>query len=111
MYVVTDPHDATGRTYRLPTESDVRAAERAAQALSASSDAGERVFQIPDGKKINYRGFFNIVLYGMTTWGDLFSPRQKLILTTLNQFVHKAGERIAGETEKGLAMRCRRVSL
>lgn len=102
--VVTVSEDSKGRTYRLPTDLDVRAAGRAAQALSRRLPTQVDGFsQIPDGKLNHLRGFFNIVLYGMTTWGDLFSPRQKLTLTTLNQFVHKAGKHIANESEKGLA--------
>src|SRR5262249_40461815 len=42
---------------------------------------------IPDGPVNHLRGFFNIVLYGNTTWGDLFSPRQLLSLTTLCELV------------------------
>jgi len=28
-------------------------------------------------------GTFNVPIYGMSRWGDLFSARQKLVLTTL----------------------------
>ena len=104
MCVVTVRDDVSGRTYRRPTESDVRAATFAARALARRVPKQANGFsQVPDGKLNHLRGFFNIVLYGMTTWGDLFSPRQKLILTTLNECVHKAGERIAKESEKGFA--------
>ena len=42
---------------------------------------------IPDGQINHLRGFFNIVLYGMTEWGDIFSPRQALTLTTFARLV------------------------
>jgi adenine-specific DNA methylase len=104
MCVVTVSDRVVGRTYRPPTELDIYAAESAAKALSRRhSTQADGFSQIPDGKLNHLRGFFNIVLYGMTTWGDLFSPRQKLTLTTLNQFVHKAGERIRKESDAGLA--------
>ncbi len=32
-------------------------------------------------------GTFNVPLYGMTTWGDLFTARQKLALVTLSRLV------------------------
>src|SRR5262249_39640551 len=35
------------------------------------------------------RGFFNVVLYGMTTWGDLFSPRQALALSSFAGLLSK----------------------
>ncbi|WP_038382718.1 DUF1156 domain-containing protein [Bradyrhizobium elkanii] len=100
MCVVTVRDGVSGRTYRLPTKSDVRAADLASQALARRLPTQVNGFsQVPDGKLNHLRGFFNIVLYGMTTWGDLFTPRQKLTLTTLNQCVHKAGERLAQEAE------------
>jgi putative DNA methylase len=104
MCVVTVLESTTGRTYRLPMQSDVRAADEAAKALGRRLPTQVNGFsQIPDGKLNHLRGFFNIVLYGMTTWGDLFSPRQILTLTTLNQLVHRAGQLIRKESDKGLA--------
>jgi adenine-specific DNA methylase len=104
MCVVTARSNTTGRTYRLPADRDVRAADRAALALTERLPTQTNGFsQIPDGKLNHLRGFFNIVLYGMTVWGDLFSPRQKLTLSTLNNLVHKAGQLIRKESEKGLA--------
>lgn len=100
--VVTVRDGVTGREYRSPVESDIRAAESAASELRRRpATDGNGLSQVPDGKLNHLRGFFNIVLYGMTTWGDLFSPRQKLSLTTLNQLVHGAGKRVAesGDSE------------
>jgi adenine-specific DNA methylase len=103
MCVVTVRTGCPGRTYRLPISADARAAQRAAHQLQdAVCNRLGGVPTVPDGKLNHLRGFFNIVLYGMTTWGDLFSPRQKLTLTTLCRLVKEAGERISRQTEKGL---------
>lgn len=102
--VVTLHENSPGRTYRVSTATDVKATQMAARALQerlrSNSDA---IPPIPDGKLNHLRGFFNIVLYGMTTWGDLFSPRQKLTLMTLSRLVRTAAELIAKESDKGFA--------
>src|SRR5262249_20161348 len=35
------------------------------------------------------------VLYGMETWGDLFTPRQQLSLTTLSRLARMVGEQLS----------------
>ena len=103
MSVVTVRSDASGRTYRLPTDSDVEDAQMAATRLQDTSrnwSSGTPL--VPDGELNHLRGFFNVVLYGMTTWGDLFTPRQQLTLTTLCRLVLEAGEKISEQSEKGL---------
>ncbi len=105
MCVVTVRDDVSGRIYRQATESDVLAASEAADALAKRllcSQAG--ISEIPQGELNHLRGFFNIVLYGMTKWGDLFSPRQLLTLTTLTRFVRAAGELIDKDSENGIGI-------
>lgn len=79
-----------GRQYRLPTEHDLRAVAGASAELEKrKKNPGtlKDVTLVPDGEINHLRGFFNIVLYGITRWGDLFSPRQALALTTLCEIV------------------------
>ena len=81
-----------GRLYRLPTAHDLKAVDAAVVALERKSkEPGSLrdVPLVPDGEINHLRGFFNIVLYGNTTWGDLFSPRQLLALTTLCELVRE----------------------
>jgi len=105
MCVVTSRSDASGRTYRLPIEQDILSTELASRALSVLGSTGANgLSRIPDGKLNHLRGFFNIVLYGMTTWGDIFSPRQKLTLSTLTELVQKAGGEILRESDKEFAV-------
>lgn len=85
--------DVPGRKYRVPSEQDQRSAENAALKLGQLDQVEEADMPVrPDGKLNHLRGFFNVVLYGMETWGDLFSPRQLLALNTLSRLVCEAGE-------------------
>lgn len=88
--VVASNSRGSGRLYMTPTSTDTDAAIAAAQELKrrVSEYVGD-VSMVPDGQLNHLRGFFNVVLYGMTTWGDLFSPRQALGLTTLVRLLQK----------------------
>ena len=44
--------------------------------------SGDLAAGVPNEELNHLRGFFNVVLYGMRTWGIFFSPRQKLSLAT-----------------------------
>lgn len=88
--VIASNRAGSGRLYLSPTESDKEAA------LGASVELSRRIANhkgtlslVPDGELNHLRGFFNVVLYGMTTWGDLFSPRQALGLTSLVQLLQQ----------------------
>lgn len=79
-----------GRAYRLPTNEDLRAVLAAGKELERrkkSTGTLRDIPLVPDGEINHLRGFFNIVLYGITTWGDLFSPRQMLAMITLCELV------------------------
>src|SRR5271166_2569770 len=88
MCVITTQSHSSVRTFRLSTESDLRAVQTASRELKKLLTAHQGSDSlIPDGKLNHLRGFFNVVLYGMGTWGDLFTLRQKLALVTLIRFV------------------------
>lgn len=81
---------SNGRHYRQPGIHDLRAVAIARDELAsrrANPGSLRDVPLVPDGEINHLRGFFNIVLYGITTWGDMFSPRQTLALTTLCELV------------------------
>lgn len=86
--VIASNGNVPGRLYVDPTPQDTGAALGSAEELKrqVSNYIGEMSL-VPDGELNHLRGFFNVVLYGMTTWGDLFSPRQSLGLTTLVKLV------------------------
>jgi putative DNA methylase len=83
-----------GRRYRIPVDHDHAAFRAAYSKLNKclSEAIGGRAL-VPDEKLNHLRGFFNVILYGMTTWGDVFTPRQKLILVTLVRLVNQVGEK------------------
>jgi len=97
--VATSRAGHPGRFYRMVTHEDEAAARAASAELSQRLEmhSGDLAL-IPDGQLNHLRGFFNVVLYGMTRWGDMFSPRQALALTTLVRMVNEAGEHPTNET-------------
>ena len=51
---------------------------------------------IPDEELPLMSGVFNVPLYGMHTWGDLFNVRQKLALITFAEKVRAAHQQDGG---------------
>lgn len=79
---------APGRHYRIPTERDydpVRSAQaRVAKMIDEWERGGKRgLCPVPDEPLPLMSGTFNVPLYGMHCWGDLFTARQKVALATL----------------------------
>jgi len=75
-----------GRVYIAPTiEHEVASAE----ANPEWKPAGDIPTRMTGG---------NCTPYGMTTWGDLFTPRQLLALTTFSDLVHEAIVRVKGDS-------------
>jgi adenine-specific DNA methylase len=96
--VVTTRPGTTGRFYRLPTDRDLTATAGAAKELERLKsnpplrDAKEHLSPVPDDAiSLNELRRISVPIYGMERWGDLFSPRQALALTTLSKLVRKVG--------------------
>lgn len=101
---------ATARTYRLPTERDERAVRAAGSELDRRLKAQNTlggISLVPDGEVNHLRGFFNIVLYGITKWRQIFSPRQLLSLTTLSEIVRDLPDKELSEDDPQLALAIR----
>jgi len=82
--VMTHPGEQ-GRHYRLPTERDLAAVRAAAAELERRKAAhtGE-LSLVPDEEiSMNEIRRISVPLYGMATWGDIFSPREALVIVTL----------------------------
>ncbi|HEY80241.1 MAG TPA: hypothetical protein G4O05_04090, partial [Caldilineae bacterium] len=86
----------TGKFYRLPTQADLEAYMAAERALA---EKRQRLAQawgmdpVPDEPLRRVPvvfGVINVWIYGMTTWGDLFNPRQQLALITFAKKVRQA---------------------
>ncbi len=93
--VVTLRPGERGRHYRLPTEADYaavrRAQERVAEILAEWERGGRQgLCPVPDEPLPLMSGTFNVPLYGMNTWGDLFTARQKVALVGLGRVLSGA---------------------
>ncbi|MDX2242239.1 MAG: DUF1156 domain-containing protein [Leptolyngbyaceae cyanobacterium bins.302] len=91
-----------GRIYRLPTQIDVDACLKAQALLSKKIQSlpvgGDKESLIPDEpvpQKNRHRAVGSqLPLYGFQNWGDLFTSRQKLALTVLQDAVRDAYRKI-----------------
>lgn len=80
----------TGKSYRAPTEDELHQAERSrADYLKLKVEDGLRIATIPNEELNHLRGFFNVVLYGMKRWGDLFNPRQAILMATITELIRQ----------------------
>ena len=91
--VVTLKPGETGRHYRLPTAADYAAVRRAQERLAGILDDWERggrqgLCPVPNELiSRNELRRISVPIYGMTTWGDLFTARQKVTLMTLVRLI------------------------
>lgn len=105
--VVTTRDDEQGRFYRLPSETDVRATQNAAIHLEHREAAHRGDLSLvpdePTPSNDGHRAVASVVIYGMTRWGDIFSPRQLFMLTTIVRLVQQAGQSIAEKSNGDMA--------
>jgi len=90
--VVTLRPNQKGRHYRLPTEADYAAVHEAQARVSNLLEEWERggkqgLCPIPDEPLPLMSGTFNVPLYGINTWGDLFTARQKVALVGFTRLI------------------------
>ena len=95
--VVALKSNETGRHYRLPADSDYAAANAAQHRLAEVLREWERggkqgLCPVPDEPLPLMSGTFNVPLYGIKTWGDLFTARQKMTLIKLAQAISTSTE-------------------
>jgi adenine-specific DNA methylase len=77
--VLTHP-DRRGKTYRLATEEDITVYNETEKALAIKRKQLVDEWgmdPVPDEELPLMSGTFNVPLYGMNRWGDLFNIRQK----------------------------------
>lgn len=92
LAVVTVNPGEQGRHYRLPNDRDYAAAFRAQQRVvnllgEWESNGNQGLCPVPDEPLPLMSGTFNVPLYGMNSWGDVFTARQKVVLLALIQIV------------------------
>jgi adenine-specific DNA methylase len=79
------------RDFRPPTDQDYKSLAGAAQKILSleSENGGSLVPDEPLSRVPVTFGVINVWYYGVATWGDLFSSRQKLVLATLVSYVRR----------------------
>ena len=80
---------SNGRVF-LPPTADI-------EKVAFSAEPSER----PSATISHWPGRTNVVEYGMTTFGDLFTDRQAVVLSTLSDLVHEAREEIEKDALAG----------
>jgi adenine-specific DNA methylase len=80
------------RSYRLPCSADVGACDAAAAELAKRKQEWRGRFSLVPDEKISLNEIrrLSVPLYGMTEWGDIFTPRQALALSTFATLVRQA---------------------
>lgn len=85
------------KSYRDPNDADV-AALVDARALLTDRES-ETPGTIPRGEINHLRGFINVVLYGISNWGDAFNARQILVMDEICSAVAEASSFVSGPDE------------
>ena len=89
--VVTLTPGEQGRHYRPPTDADYAAVRLAQERVASILDEWERggrqgLCPVPDEPiSLNEIRRISVPIYGMTTWGDLFTARQKATILILSK--------------------------
>ena len=103
--VVTTRPGKQGRFYRMSIDADLQAIRNASEELERRNhlNVSDRSL-VPDEEiSLNEIRRISVPIYGMTTWGDLFSSRQALTLTTLVRLVREAGGKLQEWDDKEFA--------
>ncbi len=96
LAVVTLRPGEQGRHYRLPTEPDYEAVRRSQARVAAILGEWERggkqgLCPVPDEAiSLNEIRRISVPIYGMNSWGDVFTARQKVALVTYARTQQKA---------------------
>jgi putative DNA methylase len=100
--VVTTPAGQSGRSYRLPTTSDIDATQRAKNECDRLAATGNAEF-FPNESTSHYHSFVNRgPIYGMTRWSHFYAPRQLLSLATFCRLVAEIEMRSPDGIDKDL---------
>ena len=102
--VVMHTPGITGKRYRVATDADLAIFESTGAYLAEKCETIMLEWgmnPIPDEELPLMSGVFNVPIYGMHTWGDLFNARQKLALITFAEKVRTAHQRMVVEGVDG----------
>jgi putative DNA methylase len=90
IVVVLSNVGRSGKTYRLPMQHDLDAVTASRTRLDTLRDESiGGLPAVPDEELPYLRSIFNINLLGVDRWGDLFTARQALALTTIARMIRE----------------------
>ena len=108
MCIVTTSVSEQGRSYRKPTDADLKHVREAMTELEKRKRAHKGPVSLVPDEKLDLRGIRHTwgMIYGMESWGDFFTSRQSLALTTILRLVEAAANQSAKENpaEFGVAL-------
>lgn len=91
LCVVRTRPGQSGRVYQLPRDVDIQAINRAnIELMTRVSVHNNYLSLVPNEPLPVMSGVFNAPLYGHSTWGSLFTPRQCLALSTLARLISES---------------------
>jgi adenine-specific DNA methylase len=88
-----------GRHYRLPSERDLEAVHQAEKELTRRKREHKGPLGLVPDERISLNEIrrISVPLYGMTTWGDLWTARQNLVSATLSRLVRQVDSNFQGD--------------
>jgi adenine-specific DNA methylase len=104
LCVVTTQTDEQGRFYRLSGKTDLQALRDASTELERKKKSHHGPFALVPDERISMNEIrrISIPIYGIESWGDVFSNRQSLALQTLAQLGCAAGADAQSEMKRVL---------
>jgi putative DNA methylase len=111
LAVVRLKEGETGRQYRLAKDHDYAAVRNAQRRLAKVLDEWEKggrqgLCPVPDETLPLMSGTFNVPLYGVNRWQDMYTSRQNLAMATLSVLVGRIGTGIPRNATGCLLSRC-----
>ena len=101
IVVINNSATRPGKTYRIATKNDINVFESASKALLKKAQYIKTKYNVDPVPNENLPAVgtlgFTVQRYGMTTWGDLFNDRQKLVLITFMEKILEVAEKIKRE--------------
>jgi len=104
--VVTTKDSEQGRAFRLPTDRDAKVVQKAGQELERRKKAHTGNISLVPDEQVDIRGIRHTwaMIYGLNFWGDYFTNRQLLALTTLTRLVEEVAVKTAKSDDPGLGV-------